>query len=74
MSKFKVGDKVRLAEDVEGDFASYGVEVGLTGVVNEVVTDDPFGLTVGVTLDIPVGDSQEESELLFHDFELELIS
>lgn len=67
MSKFKVGDKVRLADDVEGDFASYGVQVGLTGTIDEIVNDDPFGMNVGVTLD------RDDIELLFRDFELEAI-
>lgn len=68
MSKFNVGDKVRLADDVDGDFASYEVQVGLTGTVNAIVNDDPFGMNVGVTLD-----TTDEGGLLFRDFELEAI-
>lgn len=74
MSKFTVGDRVRLADDVGGEFAFYGVQVGLTGTVSEIVEDDPFGLNVAVTLDM---DDSEDSagghELLFWDFELEAI-
>lgn len=69
MSKFKVGDKVRLADDVEGDFAFYGLQVGLTGTVHEILFHDLSGMDVGVTLDI----EEEFKELLFRDFELEAI-
>lgn len=66
MSKFKVGDKVRLVEDVDGDFDSYGLKIGRTGVVHEVDLDEPFGHDVCVDL----GDI----ELLFRDFELEAVT
>lgn len=67
MSKFKVGDKVRLVADVEGDFTSYGVEVGQTGVVTETLFDDLAGMDVGVELDMWLG-------LLFRDEELEAVT
>lgn len=68
MSKFKVGDKVRLADDVDNDFFLYGVEVGMVGTVNEITEGDSWGMDIGVTLD-----TTEEVELLFRDFELEAI-
>lgn len=68
MSKFKVGDKVRLAHDVDNDFFLYGVEVGMVGTVNEVTEGDLWGMYIGVTLD-----TTDEGGLLFRDFELEAI-
>lgn len=65
MSKFKIGDNVRIVCNTDSEFDS--VKIGDVGVVANIYERDPFPISLRIGKHSGYGFKEEELELVTHD-------